>query len=259
MSETLQNNFLSKLDFSGRIALVTGASKGIGRAIVMGLASQGASVLFTYRTQDDSVKTLEAWAKENGAKVRSLQCDHVKESACDILRSAIEKGDGLDILINNVGDVLRRSSFEDSDDRLWEDAINVNVLSMVRSIRTSLPFLKKSGRACIVNVSSIAGISGGGGDSLHYATSKGAVNTFTKGLAKELTKIGIRVIGVAPSAIDTDFQTKHSSSERIERIVAGTPIGRIGTAEEVADVVVYLASNAASYISGETIRIAGGR
>ncbi len=259
MSENLKNNFHNKFDLSGRTALVTGASKGIGRAIVKGLASQGAIVLYTYRTQDDSIATLEAWAKEHDASIRGVQCDHIKEEASDLLRAAIEKEGGLDILVNNVGDVLRRSSFEDSDDALWLDTLNVNLIATVKVTRMCLGWLKESESASIVNVSSISGISGGGGDSLHYATSKGALNTFTKGLAKELTKIGIRVNGVAPSAIDTDFQEKHSSEERLARIVSGTPMGRIGKAEEVADTVMYLVSDAASYISGQTITIAGGR
>ena len=255
----MQKKYIEKLNFTGRVALVTGASKGIGREIVMGLAGQGASVLFTYRTADDSVETLEAWGRENGFQIRGLVCDHAKLSDYDGLKSEIDQIGELDVLVNNVGDVLRRSSFEESDDDLWIDTMNVNVLSSVRVSRLALPFLFKSEHAAIVNVSSIAGSSGGSGDSLHYAASKGAMDVFTKGLAKEITKKGVRVNGVAPSAIDTDFQTKHSSEERMARIIAGTPMGRIGSAEEVADVVVYLASDAASYISGQTIIIAGGR
>ncbi len=259
MSQKQKNNYLDHFDYSSRTALVTGASKGIGRATVMNLALLGATVFFTYRSDDESVKTLLDWAVEGNHNVRGIQCDHADKNAYKNLESEITKDGRLDILVNNVGDVLRRSSFEDSDDDLWMDTLNVNMMATIRTTKLCLRLLKQSDSAVVVNVSSISGISGGGGDSLHYATSKGAMNTFTKGLAKEFTKIGIRVNGVAPSAIDTNFQEKHSSKERLDRIVSGTPMGRIGKAEEVADVITYLASGAASYVSGETVVISGGR
>ncbi|OGL70613.1 hypothetical protein A3B32_03570 [Candidatus Uhrbacteria bacterium RIFCSPLOWO2_01_FULL_53_9] len=254
----LDNAILTNV-FSNRTALVTGASKGIGRAVVMSLASQGAHVLFTYRTNDNSVVTLKEWARTKHVQVTGVLCDHTDAFSDADLRAAIVDVGRLDILVNNVGDVVKRATFEESDDHLWRAAVEINLMAPVHITRLCLPWLARSDRAAIVNVSSIAGCHGGSGDSLHYASAKGALNIFTKGLAKELALKGIRVNGVAPSAIDTDFQTRHSSPERVARVVAGTPMGRMGTAQEVADVVVFLASDGASYISGETILIAGGR
>ncbi len=252
------STLLDHLNFSGKNVLVTGGSKGIGRAIVLGFAELGAKVFFSYRTHDNSVTELEGWSSAHGGRLVGIAND-VSDLA-SVLVLARKIGDSartLDVLVNNVGDVVRRSSFVASDDALWTSALNVNLLSTVRTTQALLPLLDRSSTGVIINVASIAARSGGGGDSLHYAVAKAGVVTFTQGLARELKHI--RVVGVAPSAIETDFQRRHSSAERLKNISDTTPLGRIGTTREVADTVLFLASDAASFISGETIFITGGR
>ncbi|MDO8435354.1 MAG: SDR family oxidoreductase [bacterium] len=253
-------SFTELFDFSGKLVLITGGSKGIGRATVEAFATLGATTLFTYRTEDASVSELLWWAKEKGVLVRGVQCDSCNVGDYQKLSAAVAaEGGKLDALINNVGDVVRRSSFESSDDDLWVQAITVNVLATVRATRILLPYVYAASNGVIVNISSIAAETTGAGDSLHYGVSKSAVNTFTKGLAKEMKGRAVRVVGVAPSAVDTDFQRKHSSEERLQKIIDQTPLGRMAEPEEVARVIVFLASPAASYISGETILVSGGR
>lgn len=247
-----------RLDFTGKNVLVTGGSKGIGRAVVEGFAGLGARVFFTYRTQDDSVRSLIA--SGTAGMIEGIASDATDPSSYASLRATMEKRVmALDVLMNNVGDAVRRSPFLESDDALWTETMNLNVLSAVRATKTVLPLLAKASTGVIVNMSSIAAHNGGTGDSLHYAVSKGALITLTRGLVHEVKGTPIRVVGVAPSAIDTDFQKKHSSAERRKKIIETTPLGRMGAPREVADVVVFLASDGASYITGETIFITGGR
>jgi len=254
------NSLQDAFNFSGRTALVTGGSKGIGRSVVMGLAQLGAQVVYTCRKQDDSARSLQTWAQEAGYNVSNLICDSLDPHAYPSFFSRFQTiSSALDILVNNVGDVLRRSSFLDSDDQLWQDTLNINLLSTVRMTKAMLPLLIQSDHAVIINVSSIAAKSSGAPDSLHYGVSKAALDTLTIGLAKELGEKGIRVVGVGPSAIDTDFQTRHSSESRLQKVVAQTPLGRIGLPDEVANTILFLASSAANYISGDTVMITGGR
>ena len=130
-------------------------------------------------------------------------------------------------------------------------------MSAVTTTRVLIKLLMKSKNGVIINISSVSSRTGGGGDSLHYASAKAALNIFTKGLAKELKKI--RVIGIAPSAIDTNFQKKYSSKQRLSKVIKETPLGRIGSPEEIADLVHFASSSKASFLSGETIFITGGR
>ena len=246
-------------DFTGRTALVTGGSKGIGRGCVEAFARGGAKVAFTYRREDGSVRDLLAWGQGHGFSVYGVQADAADAMSYGPLFDAVytfTEG-SLHILVNNVGDAISRSTFAASDDALWVNCLTLNFLSATRASRTFLPLLQKGPGAVIVNVSSIAGSTTGAGDSLHYGVSKAALDTFTVGLARELKTV--RVVGVAPSAIDTDFQVRHSSPERLRKIVDQVPIGRIGTVQEVVDVITFLASDRARYVSGTVVKISGGR
>ncbi len=235
-------------NFRDRTVLVTAGSKGIGRAIVKKFSNAGATVFFTYRTKDESVRSLNECAV-------GIQSDASDPDTYQELQSDFKS---LDVLVNNAGDVIRRSKFEESDDGLWVDALNINLLSAVRASRTFLPLLKQSSNGVIVNVSSIAAVHGGAGDSMHYGVSKAGMNAFTLALAKEVPE-NVRVVGIGPSAIDTDFQTKHSSQERLEKIINQTPVKRIGTPQEIAEMVCFLASEKCGFVSGETVQMTGGR
>ena len=245
--------------FRNKNILVTGGSKGIGRACVESFSAAGAKVIFTYRSDDDSLKTLlERYDRDImvGVQFNSLHYDSYPRFV-DTVKDFV--GNKLDVLVNNVGDPIRRSSFEESDDDLWNDCLSINLLTTIKATRLFLPMLRKSEKGVIVNISSIAGTTTGAGDSLHYGVAKSALDTFTRGLAREMTDGAIRVVGVAPSAIDTDFQTRHSDEDRLQKIVGQTPIGRIGTVNEVAETVLFLSSENASYISGDTLLMTGGR
>ncbi len=173
-------------DSAGRVALVTGGSKGIGRSCVQHLASDGAKVGFTCRKDDESVRSLLDWAQDAGLDAFKILSDASDTAAYDSLLKAVgERTRGkLDILINNVGDPIRRSSFANSDPQLWEQCLNLNLLSAVRTTLTFLPMLRKSSAAAIINISSMAGTTTGAGDSLHYGVSKAALETFTVGRAR---------------------------------------------------------------------------
>ena len=151
-----------------------------------------------------------------------IRCDMSNLNKINKIKKILSKEKKIDILINNVGGVIKRSSFLNSDDKLWQKVINLNLMSAVKTTRIVTKLLMKSKNGVILNISSVSSRTGGDGDSLHYATAKAAINIFTKGLAKELKKI--RVVGIAPSAVDTDFQRKHSSKNRLRKIISETPI-----------------------------------
>ena len=244
-------------DFTGKNVVVTGGTKGIGRSIVRSFISLNAKVFTTYRKEDKSVQTIK---NECDSDLELKRLDATSSgSASDLFNWLNNRVSNIDVLINNVGDALKRSSFKNSDVALWQSCFAVNFFSTVDHCHKLFPLLNSANGSVIINVSSIAGKTSGAGDSLHYGVSKAALDCFTKGLAKEWGKYNIRVNGVAPNAIDTEFQRRLSSDKRIKNIIEQTPLSRIGTTDEVASVVVFLSSNLASYISGETVMITGGR
>lgn len=248
------------LGLRGRRVLVTGGSRGIGRACVTLFATCGARVAFTYRNDDKSAESLVSWGRDRSAVVDAVRADAADAATYDRVADAVSSRlGGLDILVNNVGDAIRRSSFAQSDDALWMDSLTINLLSAVRATRALHSLLVASDAGVVVNISSIAATTTGAGDSLHYGVAKAALNTFTLGLAREFAGTSVRSVGVTPSAIDTDFQKRHSSAERLEKIVAQTPSGRIGTADEVAWAVALLASPHSAYINGAILPVTGGR
>jgi len=238
-----------------QVILVTGGSRGIGKEIVKKFVKSGSKVYFTYkRSIDKELKKINISKNKN---VIPIKCDMSNVNQLNKIKKILNREKKIDILVNNVGDVIKRSSFLNSDDKLWRNAMDINFMSAVRITRIVSKLLIKSKKGVIVNISSIASRTGGSGDSLHYAVAKAALNVFTKGLASELKQT--RVVGIAPSAVDTDFQKKHSSKRRLKRIINSTPLGRIGSPDEIAEFVYFVSSSKASFLSGETIFITGGR
>ena len=242
---------------SKKIILITGGSRGIGQGIVQRFISENTKVYLTYRKQNKFIKELQK-KKSNRNEITLIKCDFLNDSFIKKINQVIKKEKKIDLLINNVGDASKRSKFIISEDSLWEKSIKLNLLNPIKLTKKLLPQLNKSKKSVIINISSIASRTGGGGDSLHYAVSKAGINIFTKGLAKEMKKT-VRVVGIAPSAIKTEFQKKYSSSRRINKMIKETPLKRIGLIKEVVDLVIFLSSENASYISGETFFITGGR
>ena len=241
---------MNNIKLNQNIVLITGGSAGIGLATVKKFIKSGSKVYITH------LKKLKRKKFKNKNFI-PIQCDMTNLKDIHKLKKILEKEKKIDILVNNVGDAVRRSTFQNSDDKLWQDSIGINLMSAVRTTHVLLKLILKSKKGVIVNISSVASRIGGGGDSLHYGVAKAAMNTFTTGLARELKNV--RVLGVAPSIVDTDFQKRHSTKKRIKKIIAATPVGRIASAEEIAEIIYFFSSTKASYVSGDTIFVTGGR
>ncbi len=241
-----------------RTILVTGGSKGIGRSICIEFLKQGEDVVFTYRKKDRFYTSLIKSQSNFKSKILGIKCDSSKIENLNKLKKIIKKKfKKIDVLVNNVGDAIKRTKFEKSSDKLWQESIKVNLMSTVRTTKIFLDLLKKAKNSSVINIGSIAGKNPSSGDSLHYAVTKSSLSTFTKGLAVELS--GIRVNCVAPSVVDTSFQKRLSSKKRLKRIVKSTPLNRIGYPKDVSNMVIFLSSKKATFINGETIYVAGGR
>jgi len=164
----------------------------------------------------------------------------------------------LDILVNNAGDLLARRTLADMTEDYWDQVMALNLKSVFLSVKTVWEEMAARKSGCIINVTSIAGRNGGGPGAAAYAAAKGGLLTYTKGLAKELAPYGVRVNAVAPGLIATPYHERYSPPELFQKYVASVPLGRAGTSEEVADVIVFLASPAARYMTGETVEVNGG-
>ena len=238
---------------------ITGGSRGIGLSMVKKFAEKGDKVYFTYlKSKKSYFKKIGILSKQN---IIPIKCDMTKLSSINKLKKILGKEKKIDVLVNNVGDVVRRSSFLQSTDRLWKDTLNLNLLSAVRTTKIMVKKLLKSDNPVVINISSIASKVGGSGDSLHYGVSKSGINTFTSGLAREFKKFSfhIRVVAIAPSIVDTDFQKRHSPKARLNKIIKATPIRRIANPLEIANLAYFLSTKEAAYISGDTIFVTGGR
>jgi len=245
-------------DLQGKKVLVTGSSSGIGAATAALFAQQGAlGGVHYHQTEDGARQTL--------AKVKSvsdgwlLKADlRNPQQAAEMVNRFAEQAGSIDILVNNAGTMLQRVSIADSSVEFFDNVFDTNTKSVFLVTQAALPFLKQS-RGNIVNIGSIAGHTGGGGGSGIYAAAKAAVATLTLAMAKEFAPFGIRVNSVMPGLIETRFHEQFSTPERKKKMAAETPLGRNGTAEDVAKAILFLASNdAAAFITGEYIAVNGG-
>ena len=247
-------------DLAGKVALVTGASSGIGAATAHLLAAQGARVAVGYfRNQEGAVKVLDSIAAAGGTAVAAVG-DFRKTSEIHAVVGQVVKEFGpIDILVNNAGSLVKRQPIRDVSEEMWDDIIALNLKSAVFASKAVAPSMIERRTGAIVNVVSIAGHNGGGPGAGTYATAKAGLTSFTKSLAKELAPHGIRVNAISPGVIDTPFHEMFSTPEMIAGFVKTIPLGRVGTAEECAQVIAFLVSDAASYVVGETIEINGGQ
>jgi 3-oxoacyl-[acyl-carrier protein] reductase len=244
-------------DLRGKKVLVTGASSGIGAATARMFADQGAYVgVHYFRTTDGAEQTLaNVLAVSEGCLVRADMRDEAEVQK--MIQTFAQQAGGIDILVNNAGTLIDRVDIEGMPLAFYEDVFATNVRSAFLATRQSLEHLKDS-KGCIVNVGSIAGHHGGGGGSGVYAAAKAAVHTLTIAMAKEFGKYGIRVNCVVPGLIETRFHEQFSTPERKRKMAQETPLGRNGTPEDVARVILFLASDAAGFVNGEYVAVNGG-
>jgi 3-oxoacyl-[acyl-carrier protein] reductase len=243
----------------GQVALITGASSGIGRATAIAMAGQGAKLGVNYCKNRAGAEEVVEIISKAGGEAMAIRADVTRRADVETLVESLRKKWGhIDILVNNAGDLLARHSLTDMSEDYWDRIMALNLKSVFLCVRAVWEEMARRKSGCIVNVTSIAGRNGGGPGAAAYAAAKGGLLTYTKGLAKELAPYGIRVNSVAPGVIATPYHQRYSSPELFQKFIASIPLGRAGTAEEVADVIVFLASPAARYITGETVEVNGG-
>ncbi len=242
-----------------QIALITGASSGIGRATAVAMAGEGARIAVNYlQNQAGAAQTAEEIRKAGGDPI-VIQADVTSSTEVQAMVAAVRKQWGrIDIMVNNAGDLLARRALADLTEEYWDQVMDLNLKSVFFCVKAVWEEMVARKSGCIINVSSIAGRNGGGPGSGVYAAAKGGMITYTKSLAKELAPYGIRVNAIAPGVIATPYHERYSPPEVFEKFMANIPLGRAGTADEIAKVIVFLASSAASYITGETVEVNGG-
>jgi len=248
------------LDLSGKVALITGASSGIGAATAIVFANLGAHVAIGYYHNQNGAEIVREAITTAGGKALTIKADVRQSDEIEMLVSRTSEELGpIDILVNNAGSLVQRQSLHEITAQCWDEVMNLNLKSAMLCSRETAPSMigRKSG--AIVNVASIAGRTGGGPGAGAYSAAKAALIAFTKSLAKELAPHGIRVNSVSPGVIDTAFHKVFSTPEMIKTFVSAIPLGRIGKPVECATVIAFLASEAASYVAGETIEINGGQ
>ena len=248
------------LDLSGTVALVTGASSGIGAATAVTLADLGAKVaLGYYRNQRGAEETRARIAAAGGTAITiAADVRRAPEVRTLVERTSQELG-AIDILVNNAGSLVERLGIRELTEERLDEILALNLKSAVLASQAVAPSMIDRRCGAIVNVVSIAGHNGGGPGAGPYAASKAALTSYTKSLARELGPHGIRVNAVSPGVIATPFHEVFSTPEMLAAFVKMIPLGRIGTPEECAQVIAFLASPAASYIAGETIEVNGGQ
>ncbi len=248
------------LDLTGKVALVTGASSGIGAATAEVFADLGALVAVGYHNNEAGANAVVSRITAAGGKAVAIKSDvSVAAGVKTVVDATMAAFGPIDILVNNAGSLVERQRIAQITEERWDYVMDLNLKSAVLCSQLVVPTMVERKSGAIINIVSIAGRNGGGPGALAYATAKGALITFTKGLARELAPQGVRVNAVSPGVIDTPFHEVFSTPEMIKNFVAGIPMGRTGLSVECATAIAFLASNAASYIAGETIEVNGGQ
>ena len=243
-------------ELDGKVAVVTGGTRGIGQAVVMALTDMGAKVAFNYQTSRDKADELCRKVEEKGASSRAFAANVTSEEEVEKMVHEVNDSMGpISILVNNAG-ITRDRSFLKMTRAMWDEVLQVNLDGPFIVTHAVLPCMINLGWGRIINVSSFVGLTGNFGQT-NYAATKGALNAFTKTLSREVARKGITVNSVAPGFIATDM-TKDVPAATLDQVKATTPMGRLGNPEEVADAVGFLASPRSSYITGHVLSVNGG-
>lgn len=243
------------MNLKGKTAIVTGGGRDIGAACAIRLAKAGARVAINYNASAEGAERTVEEIKAAGGEAFAMQGDLTSPEGVEALVSAaVERFGGLDILVNNTGGLIARKTVSEMPLEHWQAVMDLNLTSTFLMIKASLAHMSSG---AIVNIASQAGRDGGGPGAIAYATSKGAVMTMTRGLAKELGP-DIRVNALCPGMIDTDFHNIHTKDEVRRNVAAATPLKREGSSADVADLVCFLASDEAAFMTGTNVDINGG-
>ena len=244
------------------VMLVTGGSRGIGAATARMAGARGYAVAVNYSASQDHAETVVAEIRAGGGTAMAIAADIGDEVEVMNMFETVDREFGpLDVLVNNAGTATQYGSFVDLEVGQMRRLFEVNVIGAFVCAREAVRRMSTARGGVggvIVNVSSRAAEIGGAYEWIDYAASKGAIETLTSGLSKEVATQGIRVVGVRPGLIDNDFNS-HATPGRLDRILGGVPMQRAGSSEEVAEAIVWLASPAASYVTGSSINVSGGR
>ncbi|HTI51489.1 MAG TPA: 3-oxoacyl-[acyl-carrier-protein] reductase [Planctomycetaceae bacterium] len=244
------------MNLAGKTALVTGGSRGIGRAIVQGLARAGAKVAFVYQSNTAAADQLVAELREHQAEVLALKADVRSKAAADeVVQKVIERWGKVDILVNNAG-IIRDTLLAMMSEDQWQEVVDTNLTSVFNFCQAVTRPMMSARYGRIVNMSSVASEFGNKGQT-NYAASKGGVEGFTRCLAKELASRGVTVNAVAPGFIDTDMTAAVRNAAEAE-IKKAIPARRLGQPEDIAQAVLFLAGDGASYITGQVLKVDGG-
>lgn len=246
------NNYL---DLTGQVALVTGASSGIGAATAQVFSDLGAKVAIGYHSNRQGAEKVAAATGALAIHADVREADGIRT----LIDTTVHRLGPIDILVNNAGSLVERMKIREVNAARWDEIFRLNLTSAMLCSQAVAQSMIDRKRGSIVNIVSIAGRNGGGPGALAYASAKAALIAFTKGLARELAPLGVRVNAVSPGVIDTPFHEVFSTPESIRNFVAGIPMGRTGQPIECATAIAFLASGAASYIAGETLEVNGGQ
>jgi 3-oxoacyl-[acyl-carrier protein] reductase len=250
---------MSGFDLSGRVCLVTGAGVGIGRAVALALGRAGAFVGIHYHTSAEGAENTLAALRQDGGDGMLLPADlTVEEQARSVVDRLAAAAGRLDVLVNNAGSPLRRARIEDCPTDLWRRVFDVNVTAAFFVTRQAIPHLRASGHGSVINNLTLSIQTGGAGGAGPYAAAKGALQVLTRTLARELAP-QVRVNAIMPGVIETRHHEVFTTPERMAEYRRETPLGRNGTAEEVAEAVLFLAADASRFLTGALIDINGGR
>jgi 3-oxoacyl-[acyl-carrier protein] reductase len=249
------------LQFAGKSVLVTGGGSGIGAAVAQSFGAAGARVAVHYSRNREGAEGVASAIRQAGGQAITLAGDMLERSVPEqLVAQTVQAFGGVDILINNAGEMFGRRALEQASDEDFDRVIGLNIHAAFALCRSAAPVMRRAGRGNMINTTSIAARTGGGEGAGLYGSAKAFVSTMTRVLAREMAAHGVRVNGVAPGVILTDFHARNSTPEQLEGARRSIPMGRLGTADECVGAYLFLADDVlSSYITGQIIEVNGGQ
>jgi 3-oxoacyl-[acyl-carrier protein] reductase len=254
-------DFSKTLQFAGKRVLVTGAGSGIGAAVAVAFGSLGAKVAVHYAHNRDGAETVAAAVRGAGGKAITLGGDlQDRAVANSLIGQTVDAFGGLDVLVNNAGDMFGRRPLADATDEDYDRVMGLNVHAAFAVCRAAAPVMRAASRGSMINTTSIAARTGGGEGVGLYGSAKAFVSTMTRVFAREMAPYGVRVNGVAPGVILTDFHVRNSTPEQLEGARKSIPMGRTGTPDDCVGAYLFLADDTlAGYVTGQILEVNGGQ